>query len=419
MRAKSGHTLGLFGLACASSLLVASCSSNTLSPGDHVDYRITGVIKGDFPLRLLPPISDRDGNIYTLYGQIDIPEVLAFLSKAQGGSSALCNFTKGDVYGAHGWVGFAQNRVWYWAGDALVGMTGDGGCFPILDTDPGTNSSIAFRAVLPWVRDAPSQTTLVALVQAPTDTSPFVALVDLNNILFTDVRAFDPPDATAVKVIGVGADRVAGYGVVVLEYTSGGGDHLEARFYDEAANETGRVPIAGGPLPAYGVAGYLQIGAAGVIVGLVPASNGQPPQLITFDRKAGVVNPLNVPFDPVGVHEWNGGLWLVGRGNAQPVIAGIDKNGAVGGPIPWNASLRATSLLAGPQSVIDDRTSPNRRTTWAVAKEQAGDFAFLTAHSPWLHASGTTITAIGGPQYQSNGGTMTFFAIAPTGIAYP
>jgi hypothetical protein len=398
--------------------LASSCAS-PLSAGEHGDFRFVGVVRGDFPLRILPPISDREGNLYTLYGSLDLPEATAFVSRAHGGSSLLCSITKGDTFGPHGWVGFAESNAWYWSGGALVFVGGDGSCGQILDRDPGTDSSLSFRAVLPWVRDAPSRSTVVALVQSPLDASPFTVLIDLNAQIFTSITAFTPEDATDVRVIGVGADRAARSGVVLLAYRLGEDDRLEARFYDEDAALVAIAPIRGGPLSEYGVAGYLQINAHGTVAGLVPGVNGAAPSLVSFDRFGGAVTPLTADMAAVGVHRWEGRLWLVGTAEDEPVLAPIDDKGNTGTPVRWDASVRTAAGLAGPLSLIDDRSAPSRRTTWASVRPATGVFPFLHAHSSTEHAEGTTITVIGGPQFESGGSKRTSFAVVPIGISYP
>jgi hypothetical protein len=403
----------------------ASGCASTLAPGDFGTFRFGGRVKGSAPLRLLPPIADRTANVYVLNGALDFLETNAFVAHAGGGWTSGCSFTKGDNYGAHGWSGYSDNQAWYWSGDALVAVPGTAGlvCHRVLDHDPGTDADLLFRGVLPWVRVQSERTTLVALVQSPTDPVPFSALVDLNAEILTNVTQLDPPDAQSVTVAGVGADGAQGIGVALLQYkSSNGADHLEARFYDLDANPTGAAVVGGGPLGPYSVVGYLQIGGSGRVAGLVAPDKASPPSaLVTFDRSGGGIAKIDpgATFQPVGVHAWDGGLWLVGERDGQPMLAPIDSGGNVGAPVGWGASQKAAAAIGGTITVRDDRSLPARATSWAGVKSAIGDLPFLSAHRLTEHAPGTTLWLIAGPSFQANDAAITSFAMAPVGVSYP
>jgi hypothetical protein len=404
----------LVGLAGAS----PSCTPSPLGSGQYGRFRYVAKVNGDTPLRLLPPIADVNGNVYTLNGSIDFPETHAFISRVGGGEAAVCNINKGDTFGAHGWVGFAQDRAWYWSGDALV-VVSQSGCSAVLDHDPGTDSNLLFRAVLPWVRDAPSQTSLVAMVQSPIDPLPFVVRVDLNGTILTNISGFTPTDATDVTVIGVGADREANTGFVLLQYGLGGNTLVEGRFYDAAANLTGIGKVATDPLPQYAVRGYLQRSSRGLVVGLLLDADGLQGSLVSFDASGGRIVPIGNGMKPVGVHVWNGNLFLVGTKDDHPVIAAIDNRGGVLPATRWTASENAAAGLAGSIVVIDDRTLPSRDATWKPVRTATGDFPFVSPHALTQHAPDTTLWVIAGPTFEFGGGTKTAFAMAPVGVSYP
>ena len=286
--------------------IAAACASEPAA-GDFGTIRYAGKVQGSPPLKMIPPIADPSGNVYTLYGAFDFPQVNAFVSRAGGGESGGCTLTKGDKYGAHGWAGFSQDRAWYWSGDALIAVSGlIGTCARVLDHDPGTDTSLAFRGVLPWVRDTPSRTSLVAIVQSPVDKTPFVALVDLKIGLLTNVQAFTPGDATNVQVIGVGGDRDLNEGAVLLQYTSGGSTIVEGWMLDADANVTSRATLGVDPLPEYGVQGWLEISDSGLVEGAL--STGK---LVAFDDSGGRLHDPPTGMTPIGVHKWDGALWLV------------------------------------------------------------------------------------------------------------
>jgi hypothetical protein len=412
-RLDTGKLLLFFGALLGAAGASPSCTPSPLSSGQYGTFRYVAKVNGDAPLRLLPPIADVNGNVYTLNGDIDFPETHAFLSRAGGGEAAICSLTKGDKFGVHGWVGFSQDRAWYWSGDALVVIT-QTSCSAVLDHDPGTDSNLLFRAVLPWVRDAPSQTSLVAMVQSPIDPLPFIVRVDLNGTILTNIAGFTPADASDVTVIGVGAEREANAGFMLIQYTRGGNKVVEGRFYDADSNLTGTGSVKSDPLPEYGVLGYLQRSSRGLVVGLLRDGS-----LVSFDASGGRVTPVANGMKPIGVHVWNGSLFLVGTKDGHPVIAGIDNRGGVLPAATWDASERAADGLGGAIVVTDDRTLPSRPATWKPVRTATGEFPFLSPHALTQHAPDTTLWVIAGPTFEFGGGTKTAFAMAPVGVTYP
>lgn len=402
--------------AVAATLLITGACAPTLEAGDVGKLRYAGRAKGTAPLNLLPPVTDPAGNVYVLNGAPTLPETHAFVGFAGGGWSADCNLTKGDVMGAHGWAGFAARRQWYWSGGGLVAVSGDDGtCHLVLDKDPSTGADLFFQAVMPSVRNLSQKTSLVALVQSPTDPAPFSALVDLDAEFLTNVRAFEPGDAQDVAVIGVGGNREAQRGITLVQYTQAGAARLELRWFDGDATFFERVAVSGGPFAPYAVDGYLQIGSDELVAGVVTDSAGKK-QLITVDAGGGTVIPID-KMDPVGVHVWDGDLWLVGVSGDKPVIAPIGKGG-IGGVTTWDASLALAGAFGKSTTVRDDRSLPSRDTTWTGVRTAMGAFPFLSPHALTKHAPDTTLWLFAGPSIAGNV-PLTSFAMAPSGVTYP
>ena len=395
--------------------LSVSCAS-TPEPGEHGEIRFIGRVQGTPPLRLFPPVADVQGNVYTLFGALDFPQVSVFLSRVGGGEASSECSTRGDRYGAHGWVGFRGDHAYYWSGDALVGISATTHtCFEVLEREPGTNVTLFHRAVLPWVRDAPSRPSIVAFVQSLSDPTPFSTMIDLNINLMTNIQPFSPPDAQGVKIIGTGAHREKNVGFVLLQYQRGDGALVtEGRWYDWEANETARVPIQSEALDEYAVRGWLELGDAGLVVGLL--ADGR---LVEFDRTAGRIVGQQVMERPVGVHRWEDELYLVGLNGGRPVVAPIDARGAPGPAVRWEASEGLASNLRGPKRVLDDRTLPSRGAIWPEVATAIGEFPFLSPFSPVRHAEGTTLWLVTGPSFDGGGIRTTSVGMVPAGISYP
>lgn len=399
----------MIGLA---SIALASCG-HSLETGEWGTYRFIGRVKGQAPLNVLPPVSDRNANIYTLYGAIGVTEVSAFISRAAGGSAQVCNLTKSDVYGAHGWVGFADDRAWYWSGDWLVAVPSAGPCTPVLPEDPHTNVELQFRAVVPWVRVTPTRSSLVALIKSPTDIVPYAAMVDLARNVATNVAAL-PIAAEAVSVLGTGEDHQNEEGVVLIAVTQGGTTRMQALFFDEQANLIATSSVRGAPPPEYGVVGNLQFRSDGTVVGLTSLGS-----LVVFDRDGGAIVDVDKSVQPVGVHRWGDDVWLVGISGGRPVVCPIEDTGRPGPCTDWDASKSAGAALGGALEVSDDRSFPARPTKWATVRSAIGTAPFLSPHSPWPHAPDTTLWVIAGPELDANGLPTTSIAVAPVGIRYP
>jgi hypothetical protein len=244
---------------------------------------------------------------------------------------------------------------------------------------------------------------------------PYSALVDRETWVARNGAVFQPGDAIGVAVLGVGATSGGGGGFVLVSYTRGGAPVMEGRFYDEGANLVATVPVAGLPPPEYGVVGYLEADASGRVVGLTSTGS-----IVTFDRSGGTLIPVDPSFGAVGVHSWNGSLWLVGSSGGKSVIAAIDASGQPQGTIAWTASEQAARGIWGTVTLRDDRSIPPRSTTWTAVASAIGSSPFVGPFSPWPHAPGTTLWAVAGPEFGSDATTMvTAIAVAPVGISYP
>jgi hypothetical protein len=383
--------------------------------GEWGRLRHFGQVTGETPLDIVPPTADRQGNLYVLWGNIDSLQTEAWVGRAAGGWTRVCtDQTKGTDFGVHGWVGHAEARAWYWSGDALVELAPPSGCRRLLDFDPSSGASLQFRAIIPRVRETPSRTTTVALVQSPSDPRPFQVLVDLDNEVYGETTGFEPDDARDVEVLGTGANHADGEGVVVVRYRRGDSVRTEARFYDDFATLVDSVSLGGldEEVP-YGIAGYLQASDEGLWAGVL--STGQ---VLVFDKSGGRVRNAS-GMNAVGVHRYEGKLWLVGESDGRPRVAAIDDDGGIDGAQSWDASRAAAAALDGTIEVADDRSLPSRTRTWKSPRNAIGPAPFVSAHSPDPYADGTTLWAIGGPIFDSGGEPRTAAAVGAVGIAYP
>lgn len=399
-------------LAVLLTLLAGACSPY-LEPGSWGTARYFGDIEGTTPMRLIPPATDRDGNVYVLAGNRTRPEAQAFVGHVDGGWTQACDIHKGDGFGVHGWSGRSQNTMWYWAGDALVEIHGDdGSCEAVLDRDPSTGTSLLFRGIIPWVHDSPSKTTLVALIASPTDDAPYQVVVDLRLHRYRNVRRFQPEQATDVRVVGVGGDAHHGEGYALVSYMLGGSPVLEARFYDDEGATTDSVFIANEHLEEHALLGYLHADSDGMVAGLLDDG-----RLVVFDHGSGTILPIG-GLTPRGLHEWQGSLYLVGLANGQPHLAPVHSGGDIEVAHPWKCSSHSAGELNGSFSVLDDRTDPSPTIEWTDPTTAIGTFPFLSEHSLDVYAMDTTGWIIAGPSFSTGVEGTTSVAFAPVGVVY-
>jgi hypothetical protein len=386
-----------------------------LDSGELGQFRYFGDVRGAAPLRFAAPISDREGNSYVLFGD-HISEITAYVGQVGGGWSGGCTLHENAARGAHGWIGRAQERAWYWSGDALVGVDGrTGGCRDILDRDPFSLADIGFKSVIPWVKETPSRTTAVAMVRSPSDRVPFYILIDLDIGVYTDHHEFEPRGASNVVSLGVGANPDDDYGFQVVRYEIGEGDiRVQGRFIDHLANVTDVVNITG--LDEYGedsVVGFMQQNRSGWVVGVLETG-----EVFTFDRKGGRIRDAG-NLQAVGVHRWEDEVYVVGIGNGRPAIARVGPSGDIEAPQLWESSERTARALASSQRIMDDRIRPVRFVTWANPGQAVGEFPFLHPHSPHQYSIGTSLLLLAGPSYTTAGESFTSSALGPAGLTYP
>lgn len=396
----------------------AGCAGG-LDDGEIGDVRVMGTVRGD-PPRVLPPVLDRDGNYYVLEGALGFPTFTrAYVGAVGGGWRGSCRVTSGDRFGAHGWVGGTQSKYWYWSGFALVGVSGStADCRRVLSVDPSTGADLRFLAVVPQVRDAPSSTSVVALIQSPTDLVPFAIVVDLRANRYAEITAFTPDTARQLIVLGVGANRETREGLVLVAYDDDGERRVDAVVYDDLAQEVTRFPV---DLPApliseYSVQGYIEYSDAGLAAGVI----GDGFVLALAGGVSRVLDPLEeLGLEAVGVHRFDGRLYVVGTLDGQPAIAPLTDSATFGAPQVWTSSLALAQRLAGGLTVIDDRAIPQTERFWDDVTTAIGPFPLISAHSPAVVAPDTVAWAFAGPSFQAGGESVTQIGIGPVGVRYP
>jgi len=397
------------------------------------------------PLVVVPPMSDRDGNIYVLNQRLT-KDSAVYVGNPYGGWSPGCHPNDVQLANAtdddsplRGFLGTSTDMAWYWSGDALVEVSGNtGACKQVLNTDPFELYDLSFVAAVPYVHETPARRTVVAWVQSTESTinrePPRQVVVDLDLKRYVTETQFDPEDATCVEVLGVGANPDRAEGVVVVAYNRGLTRFQEARFLDPMGNTTQTVTLDMGitayfdcdgsitdsdsdldivfdrPEPL--LLGQMQSNDEGIYAGLL--QNGE---LLSFSLNGGGSKELP-NFSVEGIVTFEGNLWVTGVADNQPVAGQMNGVGSVNDVVRWEASRRAASNLTGLKKVLDERYSPAEPLNWDSPVTAMGSFPLMSPFPLDTYALDTTGWLVGGPSFES-GKTRTAIAFGPVGITVP
>ena len=397
-------------------LLVLTGCVEPLSEGEWGEFRYFGEIRGEPPMRLLPPMSDRDGNVYVLYGNTEGGEdTVVYAGTPAGDWSSGCTAHRG-VDGLRGFVGRTDDQIWYWSGDALVTVYGaTGSCQELLGRDPVSLTELYFEGVIPAVDETPSRRNLVALVQGSVDPLPFHVVIDLDQGTYSESEEFTPSDASNVVVLGTGADISGPGGVMVVAYTQSGSTVFEAIFVGRDGSPTNRVTMNLDSDLAYAgaVSGFLHNSAGGLWAGLL--ANGD---LLLFDGTTGGTKGVS-EFSAVGVQGWNGELFLTGLSDGTPVIAEINSSGDLQSVATWRSSTDAQADLDNGIKIRDERHSPVRRSSWSNVETAIGSWPLLSPYPLDIYTLQSTGWIVAGPGYETGIEPFSAVAFAPLGVEFP
>jgi hypothetical protein len=384
------------------------------APGEWGELRYFAEVPGRVPMRLLPPLADREGHLYVLHGDPSRAEAFALIGQPDGSWSSGCELHKGDTRGLHGWVGADDNNAWYWSGDALVQLSGStSGCELVLDRDPSSNSSIRFAGVFPWIEDTPSATRASAVIRAGDSSDLYHVAIELDLNRYSAIKPLEPLEAEQAEVAGVGANSDEGHTFLLLSYTLNGSSVVEGRTMDKNGNTLSSMVFENlSTLEEDAVQGYLQ-GRDGVVAGVIAGGD----VVIYSSAMARVMRPP-AGMNAVGVHLWHGEPWLVGTVGDIPHVAPVHATG-VGEPLRWTSSETATAAIESQLEVVDERNDLRYRTVWNSGTSAIGSAAFMSPHSPSPYTVDSTTWLVAGPSFDTGIEGMTAVAVGSVGISYP
>jgi len=411
----------LIGIVLPAALL-CGCGE-VLEPGQWGTFRYFNQLSGETPMRLVPPLSDRDGNVYVLHGNEGWLGGTVFVGHHLGGWSGGCQLhTSGIAEGTvKGLLGTGQDQAWWWSGITLGKVSGETGmCQRIIRYDPISQAEVNVLAAVPWIEETPSRTTLLAMVQSYTDDHPYIVVVDLALDRYTEYRSYDPDGHSDLYVLGTGGSDQLHRGYIVTTYLRSGNRVVEAVVLDETGETVATVPIdltlpaeLAADIDQYAVQGFLQVSDGGLVAGLL--GDGR---VLVFNEERGGPKTIEA-FTPRGLAKYDGRLWVTGEQGGEPVAAELDDGGSLGGPSTFSAAKQAARSLEGSITVVDERTDPSEDRSWDDARTALSTYPMVTPYPLDVYTTGSTGWLVAGPTYAGPNEEMNAVAFAPLGIELP
>lgn len=393
-------------------LVATGCLAPT-SSGEWGSVRYFSNVLGQAPLRLVPPLSDREGNTYVLYGAPDWFNTLGLRVSVTGDRPTTCDPDPADTdpgtYGLHGWVGRTTDRVWYWTGTALVELQNSGSCEFVLRSDPVSGTEVKFLGIAPFVDDTPSRRFAYALVEGGTGEVSFT-LIDLDRALPFNTRRFPEDDpAGDLRVVATGGWEAERTPVFVVAFSG----RVQAFYLDRFGEITARRDVALSPdIAAYAVPGFLQFDDAGNGVGLL--DDGSLFMLSPTDSVLATPN-----FDAQGLLAWEGALYVTGEQQGTAVLARVNGPGVLSNTVAFRSANLALQGLAGGLDVDDERSRPIRPDRWDDVRSAIGGRPLI---SPWPldpYTTGSVGWILAGPSFSTGLEPVTAIGFAPVGLEVP
>lgn len=377
-------------------IALAGCVSG-LEPGEVGLGRRVGAFPGETPA-MLPPMTDRSGNVYVVTGNPDssgAPQPGTLLvGRPRGGWSDGCATGDGPGGGARGWIGATADRGWLWTEAALVEATADGDCRTILDRDPVSTSELTFLAVGSLVVETASGTLAAAIVTSGGSPEPALVAIDLD---LGVIRRSEP--LPGVTVLGAGADAANGRALFLV--TDDAGARVLAVEPRQLSVDT--VDISGDPGM---LQGELLADATGAMAGV----------LADDSVLVGTREGLRVKAMPgaIGIeHAQDDTLRIVGVAGTMPFSATVD-----GTAHDWRLALEIEALIADGVVVIDERSGTRVATQWE-GRHALGGVPLVTARSAPEYAVGTRAVLVADPPMDRGGIPYSQVAVVPVGIELP
>lgn len=390
--------------ALAVAIALGGCVEG-LQPAEIGVGRRVGTYPGE-TAAVLPPMTDRAGNLYVVTGQPDStgsPQPgTAHTGGARGGWSTGCATGTGAHGGARGWIGAVAGRGWLWTKTAILELdVAAGTCTTKLDFDPVSTSDIVFLAVAPIVDEGVSGVFAMAVLTTGAQSTPHLATIDLGLGI---VRSTTPlPGAT---ILATGADHDRGEAAFLVT------DATVTRVLVARPHEgfVASLPVAGTAPPAGAEVGEVAFGQDGSIAATLR------PDTIALGTRAGLtIRPAPMAARTIERDD-DGALWLTGADTAGPKVAAIAA-GQMAAAQPWLCATNVDAALSTGIIVIDERAGDRAATRWE-AHAAYGASALLPTRSAPAYAVGARAVLVADTPVDRGGIPYSQLAVVPVGVEF-
>ena len=373
-----------------------------LAPSEVGAGRRVGIYPGPLAA-VLPPMTDRDGNLYVVTGVPDgatSAPGIAHVGAARGGWSEGCSTGELIRGPARGWIGATSGRGWLWSDTALLELAVDGRCTPQLDRDPSTGSDLQFHAVAPFALETSSGIFTVAILSSVAEPELRVATIEIATGAIALGAAL--PGA---RVLGAGADRARGEAVFAIEDATG----ARVLFVEPHTHAIASVQITGAMEPARGEIEVAADGSFAAVLG--------DKAVLVGDRSGARIAGTDMAT-AIGIErDARDALWLIGTGSAGASVAALTSVGPATAT-PWDCAARIDDALAAGIVVIDETAGERTTSTWN-ARSALGDIALLSAHSAPSYAVDARAWLVADPPIDRGGISYSQLAVIPVGVSFP
>jgi hypothetical protein len=390
--------------ALALALVLAGCVDG-LAPAEIGIGRRVGMFPGDVAA-VLPPMTDRAGNLYVVTGQPDStgsPQAgTALTGGARGGWSMGCSTGMGALAGARGWIGAVDGRGWLWTKTAILELDVDGTCTTKLDFDPVSSGDIQYLAVAPIVHDTVSGRFALALLTTGADATAYLATIDLDLGI---IRSSTPLPGTFALATGADQDRGD---AAFLVGDAAGTKLLFARPHDGIVETVAVTGMSPGPTNEIGEVAF---GTDGSIAATLRTDTVAVGTRAGLSIKPAPLTARRLELDDAGA------LWLTGLEATSPKLAPV-AGGELGAAQLWTSATAIDAALSSGVIVIDERGGGHTATRWQ-AHAAYGPSALVPTRSAPDYAVGARAVLVADPAADNGGIPYSQLAVVPVGVEFP
>jgi hypothetical protein len=376
----------------------------------------TGDVQGDVSA-VLPPMTDRDGNIYVVTGEPDatgVPQPGELWVGDPQGNWFGCSTGDGLRGGALGWIGATSDRGWVWTGTQIMESIPDYAnwsevgetalCRPKLDIDAVSQGDIFYKAVAPFVDETVSGDFAIGTITVGADPKVYVATMQLD-IGETGVIT-NTIDLGAVEVLATGANPSTREGAFLIRDAAG------TRIVIAKPNEKSlKTILVNGTVPTQTLLAQMTFASDGSIAAVLDDHT-----VLVGNRSIATVSPA--PFTARGIEtDDDGNAHLIGVASDVAQVASIH-NGALGTAQAWDVAMNVEAQLAAGVVVVDYLSGSREAHRWQTHSATGGISLVQRYHAP-AYAVGARAVLVANPAVDRGGVKYSQLAVVPVGVELP